>query len=102
MFLLQEFSHNSSVFRSLLVFIPVIAIFWFLVISPQRKEDKKRKEMIKNLKKGDKVLTVGGIFGIIKKISDDEVVLAINSTSEARFIKSSIEKVFFDESKDAS
>lgn len=55
--------------------------------------------MIKNLKKGDKVLTIGGIFGVIKKISDSEVVLELNSTSEAKFIKSSIEKVIFDESK---
>ncbi|AHH04760.1 preprotein translocase subunit YajC [Borrelia miyamotoi] len=99
MFLLQDFSHNSSFFRSLLVFIPVIAIFWFLVISPQRKEEKKKKEMIKNLKKGDKVLTIGGIFGVIKKVSDSEVLLELNPTSEAKFIKSSIEKVIFDDSK---
>lgn len=43
MFLLQEFSHSSGFFRSLLVFVPVLAIFWFLVISPQRKEEKKRR-----------------------------------------------------------
>ncbi|QMU99405.1 preprotein translocase subunit YajC [Borrelia sp. A-FGy1] len=93
MFILQEFSHSSSFFRSLLVFIPVIAIFWFLVISPQRKEEKKKKEMMQNLKKGDTVLTVSGIFGIVKKISDTEVVLELNSSSDVRFLKSSIEKV---------
>ncbi len=43
-FLLQEFSGNSSFLRSLLVFVPVIAIFWFLVISPQRKEEKNKKK----------------------------------------------------------
>ncbi|WP_024653397.1 preprotein translocase subunit YajC [Borrelia persica] len=100
MFLLQEFSHSSSFFRSLLVFVPVIAIFWFLVISPQRKEEKKKKEMLRNLKKGDKVLTIGGIFGIVKKVDDDEVLLELSSTSEAKFIKSSIEKIVFDEIKD--
>ncbi|AYE36503.1 preprotein translocase subunit YajC [Borrelia turcica IST7] len=93
MFILQEFSHSSSFFRSLLVFVPVIAIFWFLVISPQRKEEKKKKEMIQNLKKGDKVLTVGGIFGIVKKISDTEVVLELSATSDVKFAKTSIEKV---------
>ncbi|WP_421622596.1 preprotein translocase subunit YajC [Borrelia sp. MN22-0132] len=100
MFLLQDFSHSSSFFRSLLVFIPVIAIFWFLVISPQRKEEKKKKDMIKNLKKGDKVLTIGGIFGIVKKVNDSEVVLELSPTSEVRFIKNSVERVILNEVKD--
>ncbi|WPM05687.1 preprotein translocase subunit YajC [Borreliella sinica] len=92
-FLLQEFSGNSSFFRSLLVFVPVIAIFWFLVISPQRKEEKNKKEMIKNLKKGDKVLTIGGIFGVVKKLGDTDVVLELNPNIEAVFMKNSIDKV---------
>ncbi|AEL18818.1 preprotein translocase, YajC subunit [Borreliella bissettiae DN127] len=90
---MQEFSGNSSFLRSLLVFVPVIAIFWFLVISPQRKEEKNKKEMIKNLKKGDKVLTVGGIFGVVKKLGDTDVILELSPNNEAVFIKNSIEKV---------
>ncbi|MCD2332054.1 preprotein translocase subunit YajC [Borreliella americana] len=93
MFLLQEFSGNSSFLRSLLVFVPVIAIFWFLVISPQRKEEKNKKEMIKNLKKGDKVLTIGGIFGVVKKLGDTDVILELSPNNEAVFIKNSIDKV---------
>ncbi|MBB6212764.1 preprotein translocase subunit YajC [Borreliella californiensis] len=93
MFLLQEFSGNSSFLRSLLVFVPVIAIFWFLVISPQRKEEKNKKEMIKNLKKGDRVLTVGGIFGVVKKLGDTDVILELSPNNEAVFIKNSIDKV---------
>ncbi|ABH01926.1 hypothetical protein BAPKO_0695 [Borreliella afzelii PKo] len=93
MFLLQEFSSNSSFFRSLLVFAPVIAIFWFLVISPQRKEEKNKKEMIKNLKKGDKVLQIGGIFGVVKKLGDTDVILELSPNIEAVFVKNSIDKV---------
>ncbi|APT00144.1 preprotein translocase subunit YajC [Borreliella mayonii] len=90
---MQEFSGNSSFLRSLLVFVPVIAIFWFLVISPQRKEEKNKKEMIKNLKKGDKVLTIGGIFGVVKKLGDTDVILELSPNNEAVFIKNSIDKV---------
>nr|WP_214646530.1 preprotein translocase subunit YajC [Borreliella californiensis] len=90
---MQEFSGNSSFLRSLLVFVPVIAIFWFLVISPQRKEEKNKKEMIKNLKKGDRVLTVGGIFGVVKKLGDTDVILELSPNNEAVFIKNSIDKV---------
>lgn len=56
--------------------------------------------MIKSLKKGDRVLTIGGIFGVVKKVGDSEVVLELSSTSEVRFIKSSIEKVILNEIKD--
>ncbi len=73
--------------------MPVIAIFWFLVISPQRKEEKNKKEMIKNLKKGDKVLTIGGIFGVVKKLGDTDVILELNPNIEAVFVKNSIDKV---------
>nr|WP_221415469.1 preprotein translocase subunit YajC [Borreliella lanei] len=90
---MQEFISNSSFLRSLLVFVPVIAIFWFLVISPQRKEEKNKKEMIKNLKKGDKVLTIGGIFGVVKKLGDTDVILELSPNNEAVFIKNSIDKV---------
>nr|WP_214645966.1 preprotein translocase subunit YajC [Borreliella spielmanii] len=90
---MQEFSGNSSFLRSFLVFVPVIAIFWFLVISPQRKEEKNKKEMIKNLKKGDKVLTIGGIFGVVKKLGDTDVILELSPNIEAVFIKNSIDKV---------
>ncbi|UER67802.1 preprotein translocase subunit YajC [Borrelia sp. BU AG58] len=100
MFILQEFSHSGSFFRSLLVFVPVVAIFWFLVISPQRKEEKKKKEMIQNLKKGDRVLTVGGIFGVVKKIGDTDVVLELGSASDVRFVKTSIEKVISEKVED--
>ncbi|WP_151060303.1 preprotein translocase subunit YajC [Borreliella turdi] len=99
MFLLQEFSSSSSFFRSLLVFVPVIAIFWFLVISPQRKEEKNKKEMIKNLKKGDKVLTIGGIFGVVKKLGDTDVILELNPNIEAVFVKTSIDKVLYEKNE---
>ncbi|WP_151073631.1 preprotein translocase subunit YajC [Borreliella turdi] len=98
-FLLQEFSSSSSFFRSLLVFVPVIAIFWFLVISPQRKEEKNKKEMIKNLKKGDKVLTIGGIFGVVKKLGDTDVILELNPNIEAVFVKTSIDKVLYEKNE---
>ncbi|SCW27097.1 protein translocase subunit yajC [Borreliella japonica] len=99
MFLLQEFNGSSSFFRSLLVFVPVIAIFWFLVISPQRKEEKNKKEMIKNLKKGDKVLTIGGIFGVVKKLGDTDVILELSPNIEAVFVKNSIDKVVSEKSE---
>ena len=66
-------------------FIPVIfLIMYFLIIHPQRKKDKERNELRKNLKKNDKVVTIGGIRGVVKSIAEDEVVLLVDETKDVK------------------
>ena len=67
-------------------------IFWFLLIRPQRKEQKKKQEMVDKLKKNDHVLTSGGIFGIVHSVKDNEVVLKIDEQGnvKVKFAKSAI------------
>lgn len=57
-----------------LPFILIFVLFYFLILRPQQKQGKKRDEMIRNLKRGDSVITSGGIYGKILNISDDDVV----------------------------
>lgn len=78
---------------SLLPMILMVGIFWVILIVPQRKQQKKRNEMINALKKGDKVITVGGIHGEITEISDDEIRLRIADKVEVKMAKSSISRV---------
>ena len=62
------------------MFLPmvlIIGVFYFLMIRPQRKKDKKIKEMLANLKAGDRIVTIGGIYGTIKGLRDDSVILTI-------------------------
>lgn len=62
----------------LVTFLPLIlmfVIFYFLLIRPQQKRQKEVQEMIKNLKKGDRVVTVGGIIGNVIGVNEDKVVL---------------------------
>ncbi len=64
----------------LFTFAPMIlifVIFWFMMIRPQRKKDKQVKEMLNNLKAGDRVCTIGGIYGTIVGIKDDTVTLSV-------------------------
>lgn len=59
-------------------FLPIIlmfAIFYFLLIRPQQKKQKEHEAMVKNLKKGDRVVTTGGLIGTIHTLQDDYVVL---------------------------
>jgi preprotein translocase subunit YajC len=64
----------------LAAFVPLIlmfVIFYFLLIRPQQKRAKEHQEMVNNLKKGDKVVTSGGIHGVVAKVEDADVQLEI-------------------------
>ena len=61
-----------------LVFIAIVfAIFYFILIRPQQKRAKQHKDFLANLKKGDKIITSGGLYGTITGISDDSVTIEI-------------------------
>jgi len=60
-----------------LPFILIFAVFYFLVFAPMRKKQKKHSEMLQQLKAGDRVVTSGGIHGIVVGVSDDVVQLRI-------------------------
>ena len=59
----------QSMFASFLPLIIIFAIFYFLLIRPQQKRAKQHREMIEALKKGDKVITSGGIYGVVDAVS---------------------------------
>src|SRR2546427_11411430 len=62
---------------TLLQFVPIFLILYFLLIRPQQQQKKKQEQMIKALKKGDRVLTTGGIFGTVLGVDDVKAVLRI-------------------------
>lgn len=61
----------------------LIAIFWFLLLRPQRQQQKKHEEMIKGIKKGDEVITGGGIIGKIVHLTDDRATI---QSGESRLV----------------
>ncbi len=67
---------------SLFPFILMIAVFYFILIRPQRKKDKENREMLSNLKVGDKITTIGGIVGTIAKIKDEKIVIETGTSTE--------------------
>ena len=64
---------------SLLPFLLFFVVFWLILIRPQRKKDKQVKEMLNNLKAGDRVCTIGGIYGTITGIRDEDITLSVGS-----------------------
>ena len=76
---------------TLIIFVVLlVAIFYFLIIRPQRRQQKKHQELMQEMKRGDKVVTSGGIFGVVESLSDDSVVLKIESGATIRISRSSI------------
>ncbi|MBQ6175112.1 MAG: preprotein translocase subunit YajC [Clostridia bacterium] len=75
----------------------VFVIFYFMMLRPQRKKDKQVKEMLNNLKNGDRICTIGGIYGTITGLKDDTVTLAVGNQDThmvvARWAIRSVEEV---------
>ncbi|NLF27513.1 MAG: preprotein translocase subunit YajC [Clostridiales bacterium] len=63
----------------IIMIVAMIAIFYFLMIRPQRKKDKKVKDMLGALKVGDRICTIGGIYGTVVQLRDDSVTLAVGA-----------------------
>jgi preprotein translocase subunit YajC len=70
----------------------IFLMMYFLLIRPQRKKQKEHEALLKELKKGDRVVTTGGMFGTIFAIDEDKgrVVLRINEQTKLEFLKTSI------------
>jgi preprotein translocase subunit YajC len=75
----------------MLVFLVVIfAMFYFVMIRPQRKRQKEHESMMQGLNKGDKVITAGGIYGIIDSVGEDSLVIKVEGGTTLRVNKSSV------------
>lgn len=72
------------------------AIFYFLIIRPQRKEQKKVQEMLNALKKGDKVVTIGGIHGTVSSLDEKTVILKVDENCKIKMTRSAIATVIGD------
>lgn len=83
-------NQNPNVLMQLVPFVAVAAIFYFLLIRPQQKQMKETKKMLEALKPGDKVLTRGGMIGVISSLKDDEVELEISKGVKALFTRSAV------------
>ena len=83
-------AQGQSAWGSFVPLLIMLGIFYFLLIAPMRKRQKQQDQMIKDLKPGDPVLTVGGIYGTIVGIKDDRLTLRIADQVKVNVAKSSI------------
>ncbi|MEM7767440.1 MAG: preprotein translocase subunit YajC [Pseudomonadota bacterium] len=84
---------GSSIVGQLLFFVPLILIFYFLLIRPQQQQRKKHQELISNLKRGDTVVTYGGLIAKVTKVADDEVTIELADGVRTRLVRSMVADV---------
>ena len=76
---------------TIIIFLVLIfGVMYFLMIRPQRKRQKEHEQLVEELRKGDHVVTAGGIHGVVESLSEDSVVLKIESGATMRVSRSSV------------
>ena len=80
-------------FGSFVPFLLIIVIFYFLMIAPERKQRKKRDAMLAAIKKGDKVITTGGMFASVAAVNEDSITLQASDDVRLRFSRQSIAQI---------
>lgn len=85
---------DSSLLTTIAPLVAVFGIFYFLVMRPQQQRAKQHKEMLDNLRRGDTVVTAGGIVGKVSKVRDDgEIVVEISDGVQVRVVKGTLTEV---------
>ncbi|MGB5213801.1 MAG: preprotein translocase subunit YajC [Anderseniella sp.] len=85
---------GADIFSLLAPIIMIMAIFWFLILRPQQKRMKAHQELVANVRRGDTIVTAGGIVGKVTKVVDDgEIVVDTGEGGKFRMIKSAITEV---------
>lgn len=95
-------SGGTSGIREMLPFIAIMfGVMYFLMIMPNQRKDKKRREMLAALSKGDEVVTQGGIVGTIVGLSDESIVLKVsdNPPLKIKFMRQAVAQVSKDDGK---
>jgi len=95
---------NGGLGGLLVPILLIFAVFYFIALRPKQREQKQRQQMLDNLKKYDKVLTIGGIIGTVMEVREDEVILKVddNSNTRLKFMRGSIQKILSGEEKEKS
>ena len=84
---------TAALIANLLPILAIGLVFYFIVIAPANKQRKKTQEMLSSLKKGDRVLTTGGIYGTIQSVEGDSVHLKIAENVKIKVARSAVSGV---------
>ena len=93
---LQAAAQQGGIISMVLPIALIFVIFYVFIIRPQNKKQKETQKMIDALKKGDKVVTIGGIHGVISSVKDQTVIVKVDDDAKIEFTRSAIASVIVD------
>ncbi|MDR2542125.1 MAG: preprotein translocase subunit YajC [Treponema sp.] len=91
--LLQPTQPAGPGFAGFLPIIAIVLIFYFLIIRPQSKKRKETEKMLSALKKGDRIITIGGLYGTIHTLKESTVIIKVDDNVKLEFLRSAISTV---------
>jgi preprotein translocase subunit YajC len=94
-------STNKPAANPLVTLAPILLIgvvFYFLLIRPQQRRARAQREITQSTEVGDEVVTIGGLFGVVREIDDDSVLLEVAPGTELRYLRSAIARKLVEES----
>lgn len=89
-FLQQAPGGLESMLSSIVPFLLIIVIFYFLILRPQQKRQKERSKLLESLKRGDKIVTAGGVYGTIEAIEDKTILVKIAENVKVKMDRTAI------------
>ncbi|MFI3257864.1 MAG: preprotein translocase subunit YajC [Spirochaetales bacterium] len=91
--LLQTAAPEASIWSMIAPFALIFVIFYFFMIRPQNKKQKETQKMIAALKKGDKIVTIGGIHGVVSSTKEQTIIVKVDDNAKVEFSRSAIASV---------
>ena len=86
-------------YGTIIMIVLIFAVMWFFMIRPQRKQQKELQNFRDSLAKGDKVVTIGGIYGTVAEVKEDSVLIEVDNGVKIRVSKQALVKDFSDPTK---
>lgn len=88
----QQATAGGGNWSFLIMMLLIFVVMWFFMIRPQQKKQKELAQFRNSLQKGDKIVTIGGIYGVVSEIKDKYVIIEVDSNVKLRLDKSAIVK----------
>ena len=89
----QGGSAEGSLFSTLIMFALIIGIFYFLILRPQQKRQKERQKMLDAVKKGDKIVTAGGLHGVVSGIDEKTLLVQIADNVKVKVDRTAVSSI---------
>lgn len=84
---------GGGMMSTLVMFLLIIAIFYFLILRPQQKRQKERQKMLDAVKKGDKIVTAGGLHGTVAGVEEKTLLIQVADNVKLKFDRSAVSSI---------